>query len=134
MWIPRTEQDFAVERARKAKASLLYCWLRVFGAAAFLAIILFSPYSGGGRSNRRPRRAFVEWQDLQNSGFALEVLAIFLVVCGIAALPVWQGLLARRAQREMVCLQCSAVKFDDGNLRCPCGGRFVDGATVKWVD
>jgi len=34
----------------------------------------------------------------------------------------------------LICPDCEKVKAADGNLVCPCGGRFVDIDEMKWID
>jgi hypothetical protein len=38
------------------------------------------------------------------------------------------------AKKGLVCPKCESVKSPDGQLRCQCGGEFVDMREMKWVE
>ena len=57
---------------------------------------------------------------------------VFLVVASIIMLVFKIPFFSRKV--VVICPKCEEAKDDDGDYECPCGGRFVNIKSMKWVE
>jgi hypothetical protein len=116
MWIERTQEEIPTgksrDTSRRREGAI------VFGIGMFLVLIFFL-------GDADPR-----WPGFRPWGEMIQIMPTTVFF------SVWLGcfyfLTERR--RTVICPLCENAKYDDGVADCPCGGRFVDLVSMKWVD
>src|SRR5262245_24053237 len=118
MWIKRTEEE--VIKARRHAKRKRVIWSVIAGL--FFWLIATFIYI---EKRRYHLSLFVSWKDMPARSLALLPVSL-LIGWGVHYSQ-------RNPPRIMICPRCEITKNADSELDCPCGGRFEDLETMKWV-
>ena len=121
MWQRKTEKELKELRHRRRVRNLL--WPIGAGVLA-MGVVFFASMITGGRGEPGPVSVKEALRRLP-IGFVLGFL------CGVFGLLVL-GL--DQPPRTLLCPERGSVKQHDGELCCPCGGRFEPLRDWTWVD
>jgi len=126
MWIKKTSQEIEETEREEAKPTNLSRWLGYSMAGVFLLIPVFFNV---GRLTWRPGPFVRPMDDVMKELPAMVFLFLLVVLfMQLFKLPIV------KKKKVVICPKCEAPKDDDGDYECPCGGRFVDIKSMKWVE
>jgi hypothetical protein len=127
-WVTRSEEEIAVSRMRDEHRNAI---ARIIVTLMLFWGFLLLPLSYG-RGHPGPSRPPIV--QLHSTSDIFLFLSFSFGMAFIAMLSVWSKLYRMFVPPEMICLKCWAMKRDDGNRACSCGGEFVPDESIKWVE
>ena len=129
MWI-RMTADEIVKSDQSRKRRLYWC---AFGCWIAFSILFFLAPSRHYLFPAKQSDGGVLFDGISRRRILPKAMAS-AVVSGIGVIFAFWRFGVRDKTETLVCPKCENVKAPDGNLRCHCGGEFVDVRTMKWVD
>jgi hypothetical protein len=127
MWIEKTPQE--IEGAPRRDTNRSQSEVR-WTICIVLGVFLMMPvFFNVGRLTWRPGPFVRSMDDV------MQRLPVMVFIYLIAIIPMWVlKVPILKKKKVMICPECEAAKNDDGDYMCPCGGRFVDIKSMKWVE
>jgi len=127
MWIKKTPHEF--EETLRVQANKPQSSVRWVVYIALVIFLMMPVFFNVGRLTWRPG-PFVRSMDDVMQRLPVMVFLFLLVVLFMQffKLPIV------KKKKVVICPKCEAAKDDDRDYECPCGARFVDIKSMKWVE
>ena len=119
MWVNRSPKEHRQFLRRLALLRLKITFLVFFCSSILLSVVRVNV-------DAATHGSFVRSPDEVLQAFPLAFMAGLIV-------SVFFFLLYDR-KASLICQKCGAIKSDDGQLHCPCGGECKKPEDIKWVD
>lgn len=132
MWVRKNEVEIQNEKLQKNKRKISHRAPIIVFIASFICEIIYN-ITGDNLLNISDKPKNLKEMVSSFPNMLIISLTLMLLVY------LWQiffktNLIEDNDSITVICDKCNDLKSDDGNIKCKCGGKYVNITKMKWVD